>query len=155
MKLYTQGINPLLKSKIKRVFELALKETQNVDNIEVGLKFVSEEEIKNLNKTNRNVDKVTDVLSFPMTEIKPGEKIEEYKEDLFENVYLGDIAICTKRAREQAKEYRHSYTREICFLALHGFLHILGYDHMTKEDEEVMMALAKKILNQANIRRAE
>lgn len=153
MILYTQGVNIFLKRKIKNLFDLALFKTNNVSNVEVGLKFVSEEEIKDLNKEKRNIDKVTDVLSFPMTEIKAGEKIEKYKEDFFENIYLGDIAICTKKAKEQAKEYGHSYKREVCFLALHGFLHILGYDHMTKDEEEVMMNLANKILENANIRR--
>ena len=103
MIIYTKKVNFLLKKKIKKLFELTLKETKNTKDIEVGLNFVSEEEIKRLNKENRNIDKVTDVLSFPMTEIKVGEKIEDYKESLFQNVYLGDIAICTKRAREQAR----------------------------------------------------
>ena len=155
MIIYTKKVNFLLKKKIKKLFELTLKETKNTKDIEVGLNFVSEEEIKRLNKENRNIDKVTDVLSFPMTEIKVGEKIEDYKESLFQNVYLGDIAICTKRAREQAREYGHSFCREVCFLALHVFLHIMGYDHMTQEDEKVMMALANKILYKANIRRGK
>ena len=155
MIIYTKKVNFLLKKKIKKLFELTLKETKNTKDIEVGLNFVSEEEIKRLNKDNRNIDKVTDVLSFPMTEIKVGEKIDDYKESLFQNVYLGDIAICTKRAREQAREYGHSFCREVCFLALHGFLHIMGYDHMTQEDEKVMMALANKILYKANIRRGK
>lgn len=153
MKLYTKNVNFLIKRKIQKLFNLALNYTQNIENIEVSLNFVSEEEIKKLNNEHRQIDKVTDVLSFPMTEIKQGEKIEKYKEDFFDSVYLGDIAICIKRAREQAKEYGHSYQRELCFLALHGFLHIMGYDHMTKEDEKVMMTLAEKILEEAGLGR--
>lgn len=155
MKLYTEKVSFFTKKKIEKLFKIALLETDNTQDIEVSLRFVDEEEIKRLNKEKRNIDKVTDVLSFPMTEIKCGEKIENYRDEFLGNIYLGDIAICTKRAKEQAKEYKHSYQREICFLALHGFLHIMGYDHMTKEDESIMMPLAEEILKKADIRRAE
>ena len=80
-------------------------------------------------------------------------KIEDYSDGFFKVIYLGDIAICTKRAREQAREYNHSYKREVCFLALHGFLHIMGYDHIEKEDEKEMMSLAEKILKKVNLGR--
>ena len=153
MKLYTKRVNILTKKKIKRLFDLALDETENVKDIEFSLFFVSEAEIKKLNREKRDVDKVTDVLSFPMTEIRAGEKIENYRDNFLGNIYLGDIAICTKRAREQAKEYGHSYSRELCFLALHGLLHIMGYDHMTKKDEKEMMDLSEKILQKAGYRR--
>ena len=66
---------------------------------------------------------------------------------------LGDIVICKSRAIEQAKEYGHSVERELCFLALHGFLHVLGYDHMQKEDEMIMFPLQDKILNKAHMER--
>ena len=155
MKLYTKRVNIFTRKKIKHLFDLALEETANVNDVEVSLCFVGETEIKKLNKEKRNIDKVTDVLSFPMTEIKAGEKIENYRDNFLGNIYLGDIAICTKRAREQAKEFGHSYTRELCFLALHGLLHIMGYDHMTKKDEKEMMDLSEKILQKAGYRRGK
>lgn len=153
MKLYTRKVNFFTKRKILKIFEIALRKTGNISDIEVSLSFVDEDEIRRLNKEKRNIDKVTDVLSFPMTEIKAGEKIESFRDDFLGNIYLGDIAICTKRAKEQAKEYGHSFGREICFLALHGLLHIMGYDHMTKKDEKVMMGLAEDILKEVNMGR--
>ena len=92
------------------------------------------------------------MLSFPMLEIKPGDDIKDFREEQ-EEIFLGDIVICTKRAKEQAKEYGHSYNRELCFLALHGLLHLLGYDHMTEVDEKEMMGLAERILERAKVRR--
>lgn len=153
MKLYTRKVNFFTKRKILKIFEIALRKTGNISDIEVSLSFVDEDEIRRLNKEKRNIDKVTDVLSFPMTEIKAGERIENFRDDFLGNIYLGDIAICTKRAKEQAKEYGHSFRREICFLALHGLLHIMGYDHMTKKDEKVMMGLAEDILKEVNMGR--
>ena len=153
MKLNTKKVDFLTKRRIMSIFNIALEETNNKKDIEVSLIFVNKDEIRKLNNEKRGVDKVTDVLSFPMTEIMAGEKIEKYKDDFFENIYLGDIAICKDVAKKQAKEYSHSLKREICFLALHGFLHIMGYDHMTKEDESVMMTLAEKILTKAGIGR--
>lgn len=101
--------------------------------------FVNNKEIKKLNKDFRNVNKVTDVLSFPSGE-----------ED-----YLGDVVISLKKAFKQAKTYKHSINREVAFLAVHGYLHLLGYDHETKEDEQVMFNKQEEILNNAGIKRGE
>lgn len=98
------------------------------------------EEIQRLNAGYRNIDRVTDVLSFPARE---GEAILCPPDG-----YLGDIAICLDRAEEQAAEYGHDLTRELAFLSVHGALHLLGYDHMTKEGESVMTALQEEILNE-------
>lgn len=140
-----------LKQKITEIYEIALKETHNKNNIVIDVTIVGRNTIRELNKEHRNVDRVTDVLSFPLLEN------EELKSDLMhdENIQteLGDIVICKSRAIEQAKEYGHSLERELCFLALHGFLHVLGYDHMQKEDEMVMFPLQDKILNIANMPR--
>ena len=87
--------------------------------------------LHNLNKNYRNIDRPTDVISFPDTEDEQS---------------CGDIFISLDKALEQAKEYEHSYERELCFLAVHGYLHCKGYDHETKEDETVMMDLTEKIL---------
>ena len=149
MKIYTKGLCICKRKSLYKIFRIALEETGNIDDIELTVKIVSEKEIQKLNKTHRNIDRITDVLSFPMTEIKAGEKIEKFKDEMFDNVYLGDIAICKRKAKQQAKEFGHSYNRELYFLALHGFLHIMGYDHMTKDDEKQMMGLAEKVLEKA------
>lgn len=152
MNLYTNKVGLIAKNKIKKIYQIALNELGIEELVGVCVSFVDESEIQSLNKKHRNVDKVTDVLSFPMLEIKPGDDIKEFREEQ-EEIFLGDIVICTKRAKEQAKDYGHSYNRELCFLALHGLLHLLGYDHMTDEEEKEMMGLAEKILTKANIRR--
>ena len=95
--------------------------------------------IKEYNKNYRNIDKETDVLSFPSDE--EGE--------------LGDIIISIDRAKEQAKEYGHSLKRELSFLLCHGILHCLGFDHQTKDEEEVMFSLQEKILDECGIRRTK
>ena len=120
--------------------------------------FVSEKSIKELNKEQRGIDKVTDVLSFPFTDIKAGEVIdfEKYSLDIDRTnntLLLGEIVICNQRAKEQAVKYGHSYLREVCFLFLHGILHCLGYDHIEDEDRVVMEELQNKILNKCNITR--
>ncbi len=103
------------------------------------------EEIQRLNAGFRNIDRVTDVLSFPAWE---GEAILCPPDG-----YLGDIAICLERAEEQAEEYGHPLTRELAFLSVHGALHLMGYDHMTKEDEAAMAAMQEEILNDLGYRR--
>ena len=151
MKVYTNRL--IFKRKIKKIFDLALKECEIKEDVAVNVFFVSEKEIKSLNKEHRDIDKITDVLSFPMLEIKPGDNLENFKDDLFKEIFLGDIAICINRAKQQAKEYGHSFKREVCFLALHGLLHLLGYDHIKKQDETKMMSLAETILKKSGIRR--
>ena len=156
MKVIFEGGKFLTKRLIKKVFEKAVEMSENkVDNLMVGLKFVSKEEIKELNKNIRGIDKVTDVLSFPMLEIKQGEHLSHFESEREPDGWLnlGDIALCVDKAKEQAKEYGNSYKREIAFLALHGFLHLLGYDHIEKEDEKKMMSLAENVLANFNIKR--
>ena len=108
--------------------------------------FVSKRMIKNINQMYRNKDSVTDVITF---------SLQENKEELFNEALLelGDVFICIDRALEQASMYHHSVEREIGFLAVHGYLHLLGYDHMTKKDEEVMFKLQEEILNKAGLER--
>ena len=134
------------KKKIKKLFTDALIKKYGKKSEEkffgADIRFVSEEEINALNVKFRNVDRATDVLSFPMYELSKEPMPDE------DFIFLGDIAICKKVAIKQAKEYGHSLERELCFLALHGFLHLLGYDHIEKEDEEVMMRIAKEILEE-------
>lgn len=108
------------------------------------IRFVSNEEIQAINRDYRNIDKITDVISFAL-EDETSDFVVEI-EDM--PVNLGEIIISVDRAKEQAVEYKHSFEREICFLAVHGFLHLLGYDHMNAEDEEVMFTKQENILKQ-------
>lgn len=105
--------------------------------------FVDSEEIRRINRESRGIDKVTDVISFALND----------SDFIIETQELGDIFICLDRAYEQALEYGHSKEREIGFLVVHGYLHLLGYDHQTKEDEEKMMNEAEKILKRAGLTR--
>ena len=107
------------------------------DNLYLNVVICNNEMIKDYNNRYRQIDKETDVLSFPSDE--DGE--------------LGDILISLPKATLQAEEYGHSLKRELSFLLCHGILHCMGYDHMTKEEETVMFNLQEEILNHANIRR--
>ena len=138
-----------IKKVISQIFETALEMTNKKNNVSVNITIVGEKTIKNLNSEHRNINKVTDVLSFPLEE-------DFENEEMLDNSIcsdLGDIVICKKRANEQAIEYGHSYTREICFLSLHGFLHLLGYDHIIEADAKQMFELSDKILQKHNIGR--
>lgn len=138
-----------LKENITNIFSIVLKQTKTKDNISVNITVVSQNEIRRLNNEFRGVDKVTDVLSFPLFE-----KDEIKGEEMLDNSItsdIGDIVICRVRAKQQAKEYGHSILREFCFLALHGLLHLLGYDHIQKQDEEVMFPLQRQILQKAGL----
>ena len=146
------------KKLIKKIFTIALFATKNneIESV-VDIFFVDEKTIQQLNKKHREVDKVTDVLSFPMLNINYNQKLTDFENDVLPNgtIYLGDIVICTNRAKQQAKEYGHSYKREIAFLALHGFLHLLGYDHIESKDEKIMKETCEKILSSLNIKRGK
>lgn len=113
--------------------------------------IISPEEIKEINKAERNVDSVTDVLSFPAQDIGgnlPIEKKSFNKGEMEGNkVILGTICICRDRAKEQANEYGHSIEREIGFLTVHGLLHILGFDHIEEKDEIIMRGHQTAILD--------
>lgn len=115
-------------------------EVENVDNLEFNVIIINNEEIHKINKEYRGIDRPTDVISFAL---------EDYKDIKYENDYrvLGDIYISIDKVKEQAKEYGHSEKRELAFLAVHGLLHLLGYDHMEKEDEKVMFSKQELILD--------
>ena len=107
--------------------------------------FVSNDEIHEINKEFRKVDRVTDVISFAL---------EDNEEEVFEEYrLLGDIYIAIDVAYDQAHEYNHSSEREVCFLATHGLLHLLGYDHMTIEEEKEMFNIQEQLLNEYEIKR--
>ena len=145
------------KNKIKKIYEKAGEILgEDFSMVSVSINFVSGDEIKRLNQTFREIDKETDVLSFPNLNKKYNEKLEIFdSERNFDDkkLFLGDIVIYKKRAYLQAKEYGHSKNREVCFLALHGLLHLLGYDHIEKQDEKIMTETAEKILNSLGVTR--
>lgn len=143
----------------EKVLNYALKTlNQPLKQLVFNVYFVSEKKIRELNKTMRNVDKKTDVLSFPNLDLKAGEIIDfnRFKLDIdYSNntLLVGEIFICNQVAIAQSKKYGHSYIREACFLFLHGILHCLGYDHILEGDRVVMEALQKKLLDECNIKR--
>lgn len=150
------GANLKEKALVRKVEKATFKHLGQKDFFLIDITVVDEDTIKNLNASARGVDKVTDVLSFPCFEKLdlPVDK-SEFSEFDYDgsHVLLGSIMICRKRAEEQAKEYGHSYARELGFLACHGFLHILGFDHIDPEDEKVMIAHQKAIMNAVGLKR--
>lgn len=138
-----------LLKKIKSCCAGALLEEGVKDKAEVSLTIVSNEEIKELNREHRGKDSVTDVLSFPL-----GENGEFDVDPETNRIMLGDIVISAERAAEQAKEYGHTFEREMCFLATHSMFHLLGYDHeVSEEEEKIMFDKQKKVLDKLGINR--
>ena len=114
-------------------------------NYEVDVSLVDEETIHEINREYRNVDRVTDVISFAFEDDES--ELGRINGDDVPKM-LGEIFVCVPRALEQAKEIGNTSERELCFLFVHGLLHLLGYDHMKKEDEDVMFPLQETILSQ-------
>lgn len=147
----TEEIFPAeLEAAICKAAEESLKYEGFEENCEISVSIVDNEEIRQINKQFRNIDRATDVLSFPMLTFEEGEAAERNEKD---EIILGDIIISLERAREQAEEYGHSLLREIAFLTAHSMLHLLGYDHMTPEEEADMFGRQKEILLQAGFPR--
>jgi probable rRNA maturation factor len=144
-------INPVLIEQLEKLLHLAGQQ-EAVTEGEVALSFVTDEEIHDLNKTYRGIDRPTDVLSFAMRESGEDE-LEILYDEIKEIEPLGDIIISIPRAIAQSEEYGHSVEREIGFLFVHGFLHLIGYDHGSEEDEKVMFAKQEEILLQAGLTR--
>ena len=126
------------KKLIREIFKF--DKTKTIMNII----FVNDEEIHKINKDYRNIDRVTDVISFALN---------DEKDFLIKTEELGDVFICIDQAKRQAEDYGHSLDRELGFLSVHGYLHLHGYDHMNKDDEEIMFKKQDEILNNANLRR--
>ncbi|PQF21972.1 rRNA maturation RNase YbeY [Enterococcus mundtii] len=149
--------NTVSETKIKEIEELlqfAAKKLSLSDETEMSVTFMDNPSIQEINRTYRGKDAPTDVISFALEDEGEDEIpviFEEYDEPMPR--VLGDIMISIDRAKEQAEEYGHSYDRELGFLAVHGFLHINGYDHMTPEDEAEMFGLQKEILDAYGLKR--
>ncbi len=138
-----------IEKLIEQCTMAALEEEGISDDAEVSVTFVDNDTIRELNSEHRGIDRATDVLSFPMGD-----------EDSFDTnpetgaILLGDIVISLERAEEQAKEYGHSYRREVAFLITHSLFHLLGYDHENGEEEEkLMFGLQEKVLLKLGITR--
>ena len=128
---------------------------------EISLLFVDNDEIREINNETRNIDKETDVLSFPMLDY-PKDKVfkDVYKNYEFDETYmdgeelvLGDIVLSLEKALEQSKEYNHSFKREASYLVVHSVLHLLGYDHMEEDEKKVMRKREEEILGELDIKR--
>jgi len=138
-----------LKTLLANTIETTLK-TEAIDYPAlVSVILVENDEIKRINSEFRDKDSVTDVLSFPMLNMKCGKFLEEPGDlDMDDGkLFLGDIVISVPKAIEQAGEYGHSFEREISFLAVHGLLHLLGYDHIQESDEKLMIDRQKQIMS--------
>ncbi len=126
------------------VLDHALEHEKATNSI-FSIIFVGDEEIHNINKEYRGVDRITDVISFAF---------EDNKDLEYNDIrLLGDIYICIPKMKSQAEEYGHSKKRELSFLTVHGLLHLLGYDHMNEEEEKIMFDLQERLLNEVHIER--
>lgn len=128
------------RKDIESLLSFAYNHLEQEGEAEVSVSFVTSEEIQKINRDYRGKDAVTDVISFALEEAEDDFVHEEAVR------VLGDIIVCTNRAKEQAIDYGHSYRRELLFLSLHGFLHLLGYDHIDEDDESVMNQKQEEIL---------
>lgn len=157
-------IDERLIQQLEHLLQLA-GEQEDIHNGEVALSFVTDEDIRELNNQYRSIDKATDVLSFAMTEIGDEEldiiyddleDLEQDDETEENDEYeepLGDIIISVPRAIAQAEDYGHSIERELGFLFVHGFLHLIGYDHGTPEEEKDMFTRQESVLEKAGLTR--
>ena len=137
------------KLKIEEVLKKCYEE-ENLDKkaLYVNIILTNPENIRKLNKEYRNIDKETDVLSFPMFEKN---ELKKFKSNCQE--VLGDIVISIERVQEQAEEYGHSFERELSYMVVHGFYHLMGYDHMEEEDKKEMRAKEEIVLKALKIER--
>lgn len=148
-------VTPALRQLIRKAANASLRYMQFRTDVEISVMLTNNEEIRTLNALHRNIDRATDVLSFPMFLYdEDGNIVEEYADyNAAGDLCLGDIVISLERADEQAKEYGHSFEREVGFLTVHSMLHLLGYDHETPEDEEEMFGYQREILNEMGLLR--
>ena len=140
----------LIEKVMKKCFE---EEKIEKLNFYISVTLTTPEQIHKLNNEYRNVDKPTDVLSFPMFEKNEIDEIIENKEKQLVPEVLGDIVISVNQVEIQAKEYGHSFERELSYMLVHGFYHIMGYDHIEEKDKIVMRPKEEKILQALKITR--
>ncbi len=138
----------------EKVVQKVLTECFKVEVLEnsklyISITLTNPENIRKLNNEYRNIDKETDVLSFPMFE---KEEIDSIRNFEYEEA-LGDIIISIERVKEQAEEYGHSFERELAYMVVHGFYHLMGEDHIEEDDKKIMREKEEKVLSKLNILR--
>ena len=147
--------NDEYEKTIRKVITECFKE-EKLENskLYISITLTTPENIHKINKQYRNVDKETDVLSFPMFE---KEELEQKiaKNDFEHEDILGDVVISIEKVKEQAVEYGHSFEREFAYMLVHGFYHLMGYDHIKEDDKVLMRAKEEKVLNKLGITREE
>ncbi|OKZ57409.1 MAG: rRNA maturation RNase YbeY [Clostridium sp. 26_21] len=140
---------------IKKVIEQCFKEEKIEESkLYISITLTTPQNIHKINKQYRNVDNETDVLSFPIFEKKELDEKIKTKKFEYEDI-LGDIVISIDRVKEQAKEYGHSFEREFAYMLVHGFYHLMGYDHIKEEDKAIMRPKEEKVLKRLGITREE
>ncbi|MEC3797578.1 rRNA maturation RNase YbeY [Bacillus velezensis] len=147
----TNSVSADALQEVEKLLHFAAEKEGVQDQAEVSVTIVTNEEIRELNRDYRGKDTPTDVISFALEE-EGEDEVEIVGADM--PPVLGDIIISADRTKEQAEEYGHSFMRELGFLAVHGFLHLLGYDHMTKEEEEEMFSKQKDLLDEYGLTRS-
>ena len=148
-------IDDKLYKLLEKSVEVSLQQEEFLAPSEISILLVDNDKIREINKEQRNVDKPTDVLSFPMVDMVNGKiQKDEGDFDLDENLLLlGDIVISLETATAQAMEYGHSLDRELAFLTTHGVFHLLGYDHMEAEEEKLMIGKQESVLQEMGLTR--
>ena len=138
---------------IEKVLNKCFKE-ENLENskLYITITLTNPENIRIINKQYRNIDRATDVLSFPMFEKEELDKKIQNNDFEHQDV-LGDLIISIEKVKEQAEEYGHSFERELSYMVVHGFYHLMGYDHIKEEDKKIMRPKEEKILNDLQILR--
>ncbi|MDQ8056156.1 rRNA maturation RNase YbeY [Bacillus velezensis] len=147
----TNSISADALQEVEKLLQFAAEKEGVQDQAEVSVTIVTNEEIREINRDYRGKDTPTDVISFALEE-EGEDEVEIVGADM--PPVLGDIIISADRTKEQAEEYGHTFMRELGFLAVHGFLHLLGYDHMTKEEEEEMFSKQKDLLDEYGLTRS-
>ena len=134
---------------LSKIAQATYQELNQTDNLKAELVFMQAQEMQDLNRQTRGIDKVTDVLSYPTMDGIRGEvlKADQHKTDCDgKNLFIGSIVLCNQKIKEQAKEYGHSEQRERTYLIVHGLMHLFGYDHMNEQDKALMRQKEKSVL---------
>lgn len=156
---YSLDFDAKLQNKIVKCLKSTVKELRQKGKIlSVNIEFLTDTQIKALNKKERKIDKVTDVLSFPLLKLDGATKVTKkaFKNDFNKRektICLGDIFINLNQAKKQSEEFGHSFTREVCYLATHGLLHLFGLDHEEEDEKRVMRAIEEYIMCKNNLKR--
>ncbi|MBR5507909.1 MAG: rRNA maturation RNase YbeY [Clostridia bacterium] len=158
-EIYIEDVrdNPDLTEEMEKLLEKTVEAALSYEKVEipcfVSISIVEEDEIKEINNEHRGIDKVTDVLSFPVVNLIDGTFTEDAGDFYEGRLILGDVVLCAKRAQEQAEEFGHSIEREMSYLTCHSILHLIGYDHEDEGEREVMRKKEEAVMEILNLRR--